>query len=114
MNTTLYADDMCFMMSDLNLTSLQNQVNIELKNIGFWLRKNKLSLNFSKSTFLLIHKQPSRIIESTFKIKINNIMLARSPIVQYLELFTDENLNWIPHIKSLSFHQARLLHRTIL
>ena len=107
MNTTLYADDTYLMMSDLNLTSLQNRINIELKNIDFWLRKNKLSLNFSKSTFLLIHKQPSRTIKSTFEIKINDIMLTRSPIVKYLGLFIDQNLNWIPHVKSLSFHLAR-------
>ena len=89
--TTLYADDTYLMMSDLNLTSLQNRINIELKNIDFWLRKNKLSLNFSKSTFLLIHKQPSRTIKSTFEIKINDIMLTRSPIVKYLGLFIDQN-----------------------
>ena len=86
MNTTLYADDMYLMMSDLNLTTLQNRINIELKNIDFWLRKNKLSLNFSKLTFLLIDKQPSRTIKSTFEIKINDIMLTRSPIVKYLRL----------------------------
>ena len=107
MNTTLYADDTYLMMSDLNLTSLQNRINIELKNIDFWLKKNKLSLNFSKSTFLLIHKQPSRTIKSTFEIKINDIMLTRSPIVKYLGLFIDQNLNWILHVKSLSFHLAR-------
>ena len=107
MNTTLYTDDTYLMMSDLNLTSLQNRINIKLKNIDFWLRKNKLSLNFSKSTFLLIHKQPSRTIKSTFEIKINDIMLTRSPIVKYPGLFIDQNLNWIPHIKSLSFHLAR-------
>ena len=52
MNTTLYADDMYLMMSDLNLASLQNRINVELKNIDFWLRKNKSTLSFSKSTFL--------------------------------------------------------------
>ena len=39
MNTILYADDTYLIMSDLNLTSLQNRVNIELKNVDFWLRK---------------------------------------------------------------------------
>ena len=76
-------------MSDLNLTSWQNRINIELKNIDFWLRKNKLSLNFAKSTFLVIHKQPFRTVKNTFKIKINNIMLTKSPTVKYLGLFID-------------------------
>ena len=31
MNTTVYADDTYLMISDLNLTSLQNRVNIKLK-----------------------------------------------------------------------------------
>ena len=109
MNTTLYADDTYLMMSDLSLTSLQNRVNIELKNINFWLRKNKLSLNFLKSTFLLIHKKLSRTIESTFKTKIIDIRLTRFPTVKYLGLFIDQNLNWIPHIKSLCFY---LVHYT--
>ena len=34
-------------------------------------------------------------------------MLTRSPIVKYLGLFIDQNLNWIPHVKSVSFHLAR-------
>ena len=106
MNTTLYADDTYLMMSDLDLMSLQNQVNIKVKNIDFWLRKNKLSLNFLESTFLLIHKQPSRTIKSTFK--INNIMLASSPIVKYLELFIHQNLNW------MFIFPASLLHWTIV
>ena len=86
MNTTLYADDTYLMMSDLNLTSLQNRINIELKNIDFWLRKNKLFLNFAKSTYLVIHKQPLRTTKNIFKIKINNNMLTRFPIVKYLGL----------------------------
>ena len=89
MNTSLYADDTYLMMSDLNLTSLQNRINIELQNIDLWLRKNKLSLNFAKSTYLVIHKQLFRAIKNTFKIKINNIMLNRFPIVKYLGLFID-------------------------
>ena len=51
MNITLYADDTYLMMCDLNLTSLQNRINIELKNIDFWLRKDKLSLNFKNQLF---------------------------------------------------------------
>ena len=35
MNTTLYANDAYLMMSDLNLTSLQNRDNIELQNIDY-------------------------------------------------------------------------------
>ena len=36
MNTNFYADDTYLIMSDLNLTSLQNRINIELKNIDFF------------------------------------------------------------------------------
>ena len=45
MNTTLYADDTYLMMSDLNLTSLQNR-NIEKKQIIIKLCK----INFFSNT----------------------------------------------------------------
>ena len=51
MNTTLYANDTYLMMSDLNLTSLQNEINIELKNIDFRLRKTNYLKTFQNQLF---------------------------------------------------------------
>ena len=39
MNTNFYADDTYVMMTDSNLTALQNRVNLKLENIGFCSKK---------------------------------------------------------------------------
>ena len=41
------------------------------------------------------------------KPRFDCIMLTRAPIIKYFGLFNDQNLNWIPHIKSLSFQLGR-------
>ena len=57
-DTTLFADDTLLMMSDHNLEKLQKKVNEQMINIDRWFRKIKLSLNYSKTNFMVINKQP--------------------------------------------------------
>ena len=57
-NTTLFADDTYLALSDKNVIDWERRVNNELRNIDAWLKK-KLSLNSSKSCYMLINKQPN-------------------------------------------------------
>ena len=57
-NTTLFADDTLLMLADKNLDMLETKVNEQIQHVDYWLRKNKLSLNYSKTNFLLINKHP--------------------------------------------------------
>ena len=52
--TRLFADDTALILSDSNINSLSKQVNYEFAKIQQWLISNKLSLNYSKTKFLLI------------------------------------------------------------
>jgi len=60
--TTLFADDAYLSLANKDLNILQKEVNYELQNIDFWLRKNKLTLNYNKTNYMLINNQlsPSR------------------------------------------------------
>ena len=106
-DATLYADDTALLLSDSNVSSLQNRVSIELKKIDFWLRKNKLSLNYSKTTFIVYNKQPHKTYNHNFNIKINNISLQKVNSVKYLGIFFDDKLNWSVHIENLCRYLAR-------
>ena len=53
--TTLFADDTLLMMTGYDLNNLQ--VNQNLVLIENWLRYNKLSLNYNKTTYLLFTKK---------------------------------------------------------
>ena len=51
-SSTLFADDTYLALSDKSLVSLETKVNTLLQNIDIWLRRNKFSLNYSKTTYL--------------------------------------------------------------
>ena len=55
--TKLFADDTCLIFSAKSLNSLQTAINCEIQKIEKWLTMNKLSLNYSKTKYMLIHKK---------------------------------------------------------
>ena len=106
-NITLFADDTYLSLSDKCLHTLEDKINLELQRIDIWLRKNKLSLNYEKTNFMLIHKQPKKVVQDDFKVFINQNEIQRSATVKYLGLNFDEKLDWSTHIKNLSSQLAR-------
>ena len=63
----LFADD----------TALSYLSPTDLKNIACWLEENKLTLNMSKSKFMLIANSKKLKNVSDFKLTINNCTLER-------------------------------------
>ena len=53
---SLFADDKYLSLADKNLSSLDHKVNEELSILNWWFRKNKLSINHTKTNYLLINK----------------------------------------------------------
>ena len=72
-NVKLFADDTNLTMSHYSHKELQNNVNNELENICDWMRCNKLSINFSKTKYLLITRAE---IKSSFE--INSLLISES------------------------------------
>ena len=50
----LFADDTNLIMSGSDAKQLEMDDNNELANVDNWMRKNKLSINFSKTEYMLI------------------------------------------------------------
>ena len=95
---TLFADDTCLFLSHKNSDTLEELVNLELKNITDWLIANKLTLNISKSNFILFTtKKPI----DNFQLYISGQSLDRVTHAKYLGVIIDENLNWKEHLKRI-------------
>ena len=59
--TKLFADDTVLLLNNADLKSLYDIVNLELAAVANWSKINKLSLNHSKTQYVLIQptkKQP--------------------------------------------------------
>ena len=95
-STILFADDTYLVLADNNLLRLEYKVNFQLQLVDEWLRKNKFTLNLSKTTYLLFNKQLHVPI-------INQKKISKSDSVKYLGVWIDDKLNWSAHIHALLF-----------
>ena len=65
----LYADDTALILSDSTLSKLERNVNLEIKKVATWLNENKLSLNYTKTAYMLI--TPQKCDDISFKLQIS-------------------------------------------
>ena len=63
-STILFADDTYLVLAYNDLLRLEHKVNFQLQLVDKWLRKNNLTLNLSKTTYLLFNEQPHVPINS--------------------------------------------------
>eukprot|EP00111_Clytia_hemisphaerica_P003667 TCONS_00010498-protein len=94
---TLFADDTCLFMSHKNPEALQNLINVEVGKISDWLGANQLTLNISKSNYMIFseHKQ------TNFNISISGQTLNHVNEAKYLGVIIDHKLSWREHLKRL-------------
>ena len=98
--TTLFADDTNLHLSHSNISLLQTEVLLEMTKVDSWLRKNKLSLNYNKSSYMIIGNRLPK--KNTFNLTINNNVISRSNTVKYLVVILDYSLTWQPHIDKIA------------
>ena len=76
MKSILFADDTVFVQSDNNLGKLQNSVNHEMTKVMDWLTANKLSLNISKTKYMLLTNKD--VSTESFVINVNRNRIERT------------------------------------
>ena len=100
----MYADDtreLLFSGSDVDEINSGN--NLDLEGIRVWLAANKLTLNMTKTKFLLIgSKQRLSNFSVNPTANINQFPIKRVSNVKSLGVHIDENLTWECHINELS------------
>ena len=105
-NTRHFADDTNLLIKNSSPKKLKKFLNLDLKSLVKWLKVNKISLNTSKTEFI-IFKHPNKKIEYEFKIKIDGKRLYSEKFVKYLGIYLDSQLNWAPHTEILSIKLNR-------
>ncbi len=98
-----FADDTTIFLSDPNLQNLFQMANIEMNKLYAWFYSNKLSLNASKTKFIIL-RSPHQICDSLhMNISINGINIGQigkqfeEVSTKFLGIHIDENLTWKPH-----------------
>ena len=91
----LFADDTNIFCSGKNVNDLGRMVTRELDKLKDWFAINKLSLNVTKTNYMLF----SRCINAVdVTVKINNVSINRVDATKFLGVVIDDKLSWKKHI----------------
>ena len=76
--TILYADDTTGLDSDSDLPTLMHRIRLELTKMANWFQANKMSLNTSKTKYIIFHV-PSKKINAQISLEIDE-NLPNTPV----------------------------------
>ena len=95
----LFADDTNLFYSNAKLALLINTVNAGLDTLAVWFRANKLSLNVSKTNYIIFgrKKLPSIIPD----ILIDGVRVKRVDSTKFLGVHIDSLSSWKTHISNV-------------
>ena len=104
----LFADDttlistLCALVAESSTyNDVSTNINYELNKVHEWLCANKLSLNISKTKYMIFHyRQRSNI--PILNINLNNVPIERVQTFDFLGLTISETLDWSHHINKIS------------
>ena len=102
----LFADDTLLYLSDKDSQTLEKNVNAELSKVQQWLDVNKLSLNISKTKYMILSPQFKE--KHIYQIKLKENLLSKTENHKYLGVIIDENLSWKPHIMTITSKLSKL------
>lgn len=95
----MYADDTSITYAGKDVKEINDFLNKDLKSINTWLSANKLTLNLTKTEFLVITSRQRRVyLSDNPSLIIDNFPIEQVSSTKSLGVHIDENLSWNTHI----------------
>ena len=73
-------------------------VNNELAKIIIWLKVNELSLNLTKTNFMIFHPRQKKVSVNV-PLTLENTVIKQVTETKFLGVLIDQHLSWKPHIE---------------
>lgn len=102
----IFADDTNVFMTGKSVRETAEKMNVQLSKLVTWLNANKLSLNVSKTNYM-VFKSKSRNISHDHELIINGTILEQVSNTKFLGVFLDDKLKWDCHIQSIKSKIAK-------
>lgn len=96
--TILFADDTNLLESSASIQELFSHMNTDANNLYEWFNVNKLSLNTSKTSFIIFTKSRNPTIGDN-KLKIGENYIQQRTFTKFLGMYIDQKLDWHEHIR---------------
>ena len=107
-NYLMYADDttLYFNLEDIDSVNMNESINIHLEKINVWLKLNKLTVNVSKTKFMIFHK---RRVAPQLELLLNNIKIEPVSNFTFLGIILDTSLSWKYHTKMIAIKISKII-----
>ena len=103
------AVDMAFYCHENSPNNLQSKLNADLTAITSWLHDNKLTLNVTKSKFMVIGGRNKLNQFNDIALVANNDQLENVTKFKYFGVIINQHLTWHDHIEQLQSKIAKRL-----
>ena len=102
-HVTMYADDTSASSSLQSCRDIEENVISSMIDTCDWLKADKLSLNTTKTDFMLIGStHNNKKFDNLLAIRVGNELIRRTHVTKYLGLIVDDTLKWDLHIDYIS------------
>jgi Reverse transcriptase (RNA-dependent DNA polymerase) len=98
----MFADDTNLFCSSKILSDLIDILNTELHNVSEWFLANKLSLNPSKTNFMIFGNKYIGGDDTKRLLILNGHSIEQVECTKFLGVYIDNKLNWKQHIQHVS------------
>jgi hypothetical protein len=102
LHVILFADDTNLFLSGKNIDELFNIINFELDKISDWFKANQLSLNISKTNFIIFCNSKKKYDCTNLHIRLSNEDIQQVHHAKFLGVYVDERLNWDKHVQEIT------------
>ena len=94
----LFADDTNLFLKGSNIDQMVTQINIELIKLMDWIHANKLSLNISKTRYVIFKTRGKVDKTNSLNVYIDQVKLKNVETTKFLGVIIDNRLSWSQHI----------------
>ena len=95
--SVVYADDTTVIIRGNTISEAVQKANLILQQYYNYFTNNKLTLNETKTKYMIFAKKNKRVNSNQNIVKINDVILEQVKSIKFLGLIINENLNWNEH-----------------
>ena len=97
----LFADDTTVYSSSKDSTEILGKIEEDMKSLSDWFFANKLSLNVSKTNFIIFEPNKNSTVNIN-QITLSDKHINRVGSTKFLGIFIDDELEWNTHIDNVA------------
>lgn len=101
-NIAMYADDSTIYTSALTANDLNTALEVELRSVVEWVKRNKLVLNVAKTNCIVFGSNHTIRSNPVLNLTINNIGINQVQETKLLGIVIDSKLSWTNHINKIT------------